>query len=104
MQVEVAAGETARRQHTLAFEHDVGRVHDEENFAPTVDVAQDLGKVLALHDRSLIGQQVAHDLQRADAVLARNLLEHAVRIEGKSRGKRLAFALNNRVGGHPLPP
>ncbi len=48
---------------------------EEQNVAPAGDVLHDARELFARHDRRLLGGKVANHLQRADAVLARDLLE-----------------------------
>ena len=55
------------------------------------DVLHDVGERLAGDNDALLGGKIAHDLECADAVLARDLLEQAVGAGGEARRQRLAF-------------
>ena len=88
--VVVAAREAARRDLAGAFEHDVGRVHDEQHLAPGGQRLQDLLEPRARHDRAVLGGKRPHHLERADPVVARDLLENAVGVlrEPLGQGRR----------------
>jgi hypothetical protein len=60
--------------------------------------------VNSLPDGAVLLLQVAHDFERRDAVIARDLLEDAVGIERKSRRKRKPLALLNCLCRHAATP
>jgi hypothetical protein len=66
-------------------------VDDEQHFAPRRHVFHDRRKLLAVDQGSMRLGQIAHHFERADTVLARDLLEHAVGIRSQPRGERRAL-------------